>query len=229
MEPCIEAVKSHVANFVASLATPRQQQWDVRLDFVAHRAGGSTSSGTRVWHRSAKSEDLIASLYGAQSGALFLSSIDEFKAAVSQISASGNESNLIALDCCLDFPWRPASSCHRVVILLSDEPVEGGCAVDLQLQAVPRLLAKLQDLRVMLFIVAPDSQGFMQLSGAQRSEYTVVDSGDGLASANLGEVLSFIGKSVSKSQGQGGQAPPADRALFGQTNWTRSAGGWYAL
>ena len=52
----------------------------------------------------------------------------------------------------------------------------------------------------MLFIVAPQSLAFQELSAVERSEYTVVESGDGLASANLGDVLGFIGKSVSKSR-----------------------------
>lgn len=226
MKPCIEAVKTHVVSFVEALASDGQRAWDVRLDFVAYRAGQD-----RVWLRSARSADLVAGLYRDQASDLFVGQVEDFRRALALLDAEGDEASLIALDCSLDFPWRPRRTCHRVVILLTDEPLEGGCAVSKQTAAIPALIGKIQSLGVMLFMVAPQSPAFEAISAVDKSEYHVVEAtGDGLTTVDFAEVLSYIGKSVSKSQGAGaGMEASVARGLFGQQAWRALSGGWFLM
>lgn len=75
----------------------------------------------------------------------------------------------------------------------------------------------------MLFIVAPDSPVFDELSTVDKAEYEVVDSRqDGLAKVDFAKVLMYIGKSVSVSTLQQSVTanPTVKRAIFGQDEWT---------
>jgi len=91
---------------------------------------------------------------------------------------------------------------------------------------VDRLIEKIQRLRVLLFIVAPESAMFGQLSEAHKSEYEKVDAtGDGLSRVDFHKVLSSIGKSVSVSAQQTVRPAPVERGLFGQARWGRTDAG----
>jgi hypothetical protein len=214
MEPCIEGVKAHIGDFVEGLGTSSQVRWDLRLDFVAH------SAGERLFQaRTAFEADAVAALYGAPQPRLFTPDVRAFRDALSTVRAEGNEASLVALDCCLDFPWRPAAGCHRVVVLMTDEPFEGGTMLAEQEAKLDALVDKLQRLRVILHLVGPPSEVFDRLAAAPRSEYQAVEAGGtGLANVDFKEVLSAIGKSVSASALQAGSAS-APRGLFGQAAW----------
>jgi 2-hydroxychromene-2-carboxylate isomerase len=223
MQPCIEGVRTHVSDFVTALTAARQGvEWDLRLDFVAHHASEGTNNGA-VFAASSVGTDpggLWNALYGQSPGRLFTKALPEFRDALQKVEVAGNEAPLIALDFALDFPWRDAKTCHRVVIMLTDEAAESGVAVELQSAAITQLQEKIQDLRVMLFLVGPDSQIFNRLAEVNRSEYEVVPgNGDGLARVDFGKVLAYIGKSVSVSNLQATSAPAVKRGLFGQPGW----------
>jgi hypothetical protein len=201
-------------------------KWDWRLDFVAHRAG-IIPGGAMFVQRSLYNEELLTSLYlskGQSGGRYFTADLEEFKGGLATIEVSGDEASLVALDSCLDFPWRPAATCHRVVIFLTDEPAEDGVMVDAQRAAVPDMIQKIQQLKVLLFVVGPDSEIFNQLAQVNKSEYEVVDGvGDGLSRVDFRKLLSAIGKSVSVSTLQSQKDETPERGLFGQATWGQTS------
>lgn len=218
MGPCIEGVKSHIAGFVDGLKGGGQQSWDLRLDYVAHWAGPG------LHMESLNEPNVVAALYQAtssnenQQGAkLFTSDIEEFKRGLTGVKTGANEASLPALDSCLDFPWRPAGECHRVVVFMTDEPTSGGDQVEKQSSRLPALMQKIMDLRVMLFVVGPECPVYEELAEVDKSEYEVIA---GLSSINFSDLLAGIGKSVSVSQtSQQSSEPSVQRELYGQSAW----------
>jgi len=230
MSPCLQGVKDHLTDFVKGLQSKGQMTWDLRVDFVAQNVGQGSQGGVLFNHRSVYHEDLHEALYASQpSGVrLFTTALDDFKANLNRVPCEGDEAMLVALDFALDFPWRPAAQCHRTVILLTDEPCETGAIADEQARQVPALIRKIQDLRVMLFLVAPDSPAYQKLAEADKSEYEVIaERQNGLATVDFGKVLQHIGKSVSAASLQAaGPGTKAARGLFGQTTWKPGTGGF---
>jgi hypothetical protein len=222
MEPCLAGVRAHLADFVAGLHTDDQRHWDLRFDYVAH---SSSENIFRMESLYTRNMGLCEALYGGkQGGRLFTSDPEELKRGLNQLSTGGDEAPLVALDCCLDFPWRPPGQCHRVVILMTDEPFEQGSAIAEQRAGLPQLVDKVQALRVMLFLVAPESEVFNQIGSIDRATYeAVARQGDGLAQIDFGRVLSGIGRSVSVSSLQQTKLPAVQRGLFGQAAWKTTA------
>lgn len=220
MRPCIDGVRTHIGAFVEGLKKGLQTRWDMRFDFVAH-ATAKGAGGYALNCRSAFHEDLHAALYlGSQTPPrLFTDDSEEFKRKLGEVTCRGDEASLIALDFALDFPWRSAAKCHRVVIFLTDEPLETGVAIPLQVAQIPRLIEKIQKLRVMLFMVAPDSPQYHELASVDKSEYEIADKGGGLARIDFAKVLAYMGKSVSAASLQAGDTPMVERGLFGQASW----------
>jgi hypothetical protein len=220
MEPCFDAVRKHVVDFVEGLKSDSQLVWDVRFDFVSHatsRAGRQTVFRLRSLYEG----NLQAALYGANGsgGRFFTSDLSEFRSAIAGLVAKGDETNFIALDFCLDLPWRITPDCHRIVVVLTDEPLETGLEVVDQRAKVKDLIEKVHGLGVKLFLVGPESPGYDELSMANGSEYEVVSRDKGLASADFGRLLRQIGKSVSASRAQAVRSG-VQRALFGQDRWS---------
>jgi hypothetical protein len=229
MQPALDGVRAHLGDFVAGLKSSAQGTWDVRFDFLAYRAS-DVQDGAIFSHDSLRLSglDLIQKLYATTPQTtlakdFFTTNIDEFKTSLARIKPSGDEAPLVALDTALDFPWRESANCHRVVILMTDEPFETGACMDFQKQQLPQLIQKIQDLRVMLFLVAPQSAVFDQLAAVDKSEYQVIDNntGDGLRSVNFNKVLMQIGKSVSVSlQTSTMEKKAIPRGLYRQHEWT---------
>ena len=170
--------------------------------------------------RSLFNDPLLPALYSGSQGRFFTSEVREFQRALGEITTGHNESPLVALDCALDFSWRPRRQTHRIVVFLTDEPVEGGNRQEDSMRLAPQIIEKLHTLKVMLFLVAPDSAGFEEISSADKSEWEVVAGGDGLGSVDFQKLLTAIAKSISRSQTPLGAPPPtARRALFGQDRW----------
>ena len=226
MRPCIDGVRAHVADFVVGLKSNPQITWDLRFDFVAHSAG-TRQDGVAFYQRSLFNPVLIPALYGggSQAARFFTADVEEFRRGLQEVNVMGDEASLIALDSCLDFPWRDATACHRAVIFMTDEKFETGVICDEQRAQLPALQKKIQSLKVMLFIVAPESAAYNELAAVDRSEYeTVGRQNTGLADVNFREVLAYIGKSVSVSTLQGTKAEPVTRGLFGQASWSKTTG-----
>ena len=146
MRPCFEGVRRHLNDFVRGLAAGGQQQeFDVRVDFLAHSCGqnGPFQASSLRYHDGLS---LIRALYEPQGGTgFFTSDLPEIERALAGVQVAGDEAPLVAIDVALDYPWRPRNKCHRAMIYLTDEPFESGTgvydAVTLQHQ-----LAKIPDI-----------------------------------------------------------------------------------
>lgn len=225
MRPCIDALRKHIVDFLSGLKSPNQPDWDLRLDFVAHRAG--EADGSFLFElQSLYNDDLIHVLYWEDretrsQGRFFTSDLNEFARGLDVVEVHGDEAPLVALDACLDFPWRDAMNCHRVIIMLTDEPFETGVAQAFQKAKLAALIDKIQKLGVMFFLVAPNSEVFTSLSAVDRSAYEEIEAvGDGLTRIKFGEVLRYIGKSVSVSNFQWPRGSQhVERGLYGQIDW----------
>ena len=202
--------------------TGGQSTWDVRFEFIAH----SASSNGVVRHNSVFNDGAVDALYGEGQAKFFTDSVDVFSRRLAAIEMVGDEAPLIALDVALDMPWRDASKCHRVVILLTDEPFEDGVFVADQVAKLPQIIKKIQDLKVLLFIVAPESSTYDQLSQVDKSEYEVLASkNDGMQNVDFTKLLGAIGKSVSVSNLQETRPPVVERGVFGQASWGATSEG----
>lgn len=227
MAPLFDALRANLGRFVEGLRSAGQSSVDLRVDFVSHttsRLGDETVVRARSIHEHMLVDALYAPTAGSMQEAmprLFTADLERFRSALAELTPVGDETNLVALDLCLDFPWRPADRCHRVVVLLTDEPLETGLLVDEQREHIRDLIEKIHALGVLLFIVGPQSVSYDALAAANRSTYDVVPDGGGLASVELGKVLNSIGRSVSASRASTGQRT-ARRALFGQDRWQES-------
>jgi hypothetical protein len=225
MAPCIDRVRRNVGTFLDALAGDTNRKIDCRIDFLAHSCD---ETGTLVRSTSLRRNgaELVAALYGQKPdpGAFFSTDPGEVRAGLRDVTAYGDEAMLVALDLCLDFPWRPRGQCHRVVTVLTDEPLEANAAAQSHKRMIGSVIDKIHALGVMLFLVGPASPGFDELAEADKSQYQRVGQAhDGLGSLDFARVLAHIGKSVSVATAlQGGPERGVKRALFGQDTWTAS-------
>jgi hypothetical protein len=157
MRPCIDGVREHLGDFIRGLETGTQQRMDYRLDFLAHccdSSGGPFSISTLR----NSGVGVVTALYKpGRPESFFTTDPDELSSGLRKVQVAGDEATLVALDFALDFPWRERRSCHRVIIALTDEPLETGALVAEQRAKVSALIDKIQALGVMLFIVGPES------------------------------------------------------------------------
>lgn len=215
MSPCIDALRANLDGFLACFQNVANESWDVRLDFVAHNTG----AGVNGWHGSVFEPDLHAAFYRGSQARFFTSDPKEVQKGLRGLSTSGNERSLVALDFALDAPWRDARIARRIVIFLTDEPHETSCRPTEDEQKIPELIAKIHGLKVMLFLVAPDSTGYEQLASADKADWERVPDGDGLGSVDMSRVLRQIAKSITASQTPLGAGPSVKRGIFGQAGW----------
>lgn len=217
MTPCIKAVCKHINDLVKGLCAGGQSAWDVRFDYLAFSdyAGSHFYKSTYL-----DAGGIINAIYGKRDESKFFTSdFRTFQKSLNQVDTYICQQHLHALDLACDFPWRPSSSCHRVIILLTDDSPDEGCDRPM----MDKLINKLMEKRIKLFIVAPAAEEYYYLAQADRSEYN--DSVPHLdltpQSIDFSKMLETIGKSVSVSQFQsGGSNDP--KPLYGQDRW-RSA------
>ena len=224
MAPCIDAVRKNLDAFLDALGGDLNRKIDCRLDFLAHSCDEAGELMRSISLRKNGAE-LVQALYGQspQPAAFFTTDRDTLRAALREIAVYGDEAMLIALDMALDFPWRPQAGCHRVVVLLTDEPLEANAIWQTQQRKLDALIDKIQRLGVKLYIVGPNSKGLETLAEADKCLYQKsAQSHDGLGAIDFNKVLGQIGKSVSASVLQGRPEAGVKRALFGQDEWVAS-------
>jgi len=222
MKRAIDAVRHSLGSFLGGLTSCGQSTWDIRLDFVSHHA--TDAKKVFLFHQSSLfNQDLLKALYerDALRDRFFTRDLSVFKDALNRLECRRNEASLVALDFCIDFPWRDSVSCHRVVVLISDEPVEHGIAVQWQRDVLPAVSKKICALEIALFIIAPESQLFMELAAVPRCEfYPAEKEGDGLSGMDFQKLMEMIGKSISQRSLQASREN-AISALFGQNKWRK--------
>lgn len=227
MAPCIDGVRRNIGAFLDALAGDTNRKIDCRLDFLAHSCD-ETGNLVRSTSLRKNGAELVAALYGQKPdpGAFFTTDAGEVRRGLSEVTAYGDEAMLVALDLCLDFPWRPRAGCHRVVTLLTDEPLEANADFQNQKRMIGAAIDKIHALGVMLFLVGPASAGFDELAEADKSQYQRVGQAhDGLGSLDFARVLAHIGKSVSVATAlQAGPERGVKRALFRQDTWIATQG-----
>jgi hypothetical protein len=224
MAPCIDAVRKNLDVFLAALAGDANRKIECRIDFLAHCCG-EDGGLVRSVSLNKSGVDLITALYGqaAKPDAFFTTDRDAVGRALQRIDVYGDEAMLIALDMALDFPWRPQAGCHRVVVMLTDEPLEANAIWPMQQAKLDAIIDKVQKLGVRLYVVGPASPGLDTLAEADKCIYQKSSqSHDGLGSIDFSKVLQQIGKSVSVSILQGRPDVGVRRALFGQDEWVAS-------
>ena len=224
MAPCIDGVRKNLDAFLEALAGDANRKIDCRMDFLVHSCG---EDGGLVRSMSLRKSgaDLITALYGQSPTpeAFFTTDREAIRRALKDVSVYGDEAMLIALDMALDYPWRPQAGCHRVVVMLTDEPLEANAVWPAQQAKLDAVIDKIQRLGVKLYIVGPASPGLDTLAEADKCIYQKSSqSHDGLGSIDFSKVLQQIGKSVSASVLQGRPEAGVRRALFGQEEWVAS-------
>jgi hypothetical protein len=224
MAPCIDGVRRNIGAFLDGLVGDRNRNLDCRLDYLAHSCD-ETGNLVRSSSLRLAGLELIEALYGQKPApeGFFTTDASELRAGLNNVGAFGDESMLVALDICLDYPWRPRESCHRVVALLTDEPLEANADAKAQQKMIGPLIDKIHALGVMLFLVGPRSPGFNELAEADKSQFQqVAQAHDGLATMDFARVLAHIGKSVSVAALQATPDRLVKRALFRQDTWVGS-------
>jgi|SRR5579883_379886 len=224
MAPCIDGLRKSLDVFLDALAGDANRKIDCRLDFLAHSCD---ESGDLVRSKSLNLSgiDLVQALYGQSPNpsAFFTTDREAIRRSLRNVDVYGDEAMLMALDMALDFPWRPQAGCHRVVVMLTDEPLEANALWRMQQANLDALIDKIQKLGVKLYLVGPESPGLDTLSEADKCLYQkVTQTYDGLGSLDFNKVLGQIGKSVSVSVLQGRPEAGVKRALFGQDQWIAS-------
>lgn len=232
MQPCFDAVRNNVEKLIEGLQTDANVNWDIRFDLLAFHdsveKGGFFHAGGEVhFYRSVNCGpvELVENIYKTRNAApFFTKDLSKLKAAMQETPMEGEEMQLLALDIAMDFPWRDSANCHRVVILLTDEPVETGIQIERQVEQIERMKQKLQEKKIKLFIIAPESDAFFKMAEADRCEYTDLEaSQDGLRTVDFSKMLATIGRSVSVSQSYDGAKTDPDPS-FDQLEWTATSG-----
>ena len=237
MKPCFDALMAHLNDLVNSLKGDGEE-WDLRFDFISQSVAQSQKDPrTRIFqHHSVLTSDVLTALYCTprneneeeDNRPFFTADRRKFLDALSKIDCKGDEAMLVALDTAIDFPWRHSAVCHRVVIFLTDEPCETN--VDNGTKYTKKLddmISKIQDRRIMLFIVAPESDAYDKLSEANLCEYKVIDSSnDGFRKVDFSKIMEFIGRSVSVADVTASISDTSYRALYDQDKWGSSSDGY---
>ena len=228
MEPTFAGVRDHVFELLESLKSDLQNTWDVRFDFLAYNTayncGGKAGMTFKTVGKS--NMEVIDGIYrsscdanGGSSSGFFTKDLDQFKAALGTVECEGDETSAVALDMAADFPFRDATTCHRVIILLTDEQLETGNAEQETSTKLMDLARKLQDRRIALYMITPQSEAYDTLSQIDKCEWTVVDdTSNGLRTVDFGKLMQSIGKSVSVSQ-TSTSASIDPKPIFNELSW----------
>ena len=229
MSPTFEGVRNHVFELLDSMRADLQRSWDVRFDFLAYKTAYDCDGKAGMVFDTIKKKNMevIDGLYrssvdanGGSSSGFFTSDVNVFRTALQRVECDGDETSAPAIDMAADFPFRDASTCHRVVILFTDERMEDGTSVQESNSKLAALATKLQDRGIMLYMVTPRSDMYDTLSQIDKCEWIVVgDDSNGLADVDFSKVMQTIGKSVSVSQTRKGAAA-GPRPLFNEAGWT---------
>lgn len=229
MRPAIDGVRKNIEKLVKSLnQTGGQMVWDVRFDYLAYSV--TDMGNMRLETMNCRGPEVINEVYNGASAnqqtsnKLFTRDIAQFCDALNNVHIQGDEATLPAIDIAADFPFRDAATCHRVIVLLTDEPIEDGVYVSSTTAKLMDLAQKLQSKKIALYMTTPDCQHFDTLSQVDKCEWNV-DSSSGLSGVDFTKLMESIGKSVSMSQTNGNsKKDDRPKPLYNENKWTDGVG-----
>ncbi len=233
MSPTFEGVRSHVFELLDSLKADPQYSWDVRFDFLAYNTAYNCRgrAGMTFGTVGKKNIEVLDGLYrsscdanGGSSSGFFTKDLNAFRSALQEWECRGDETSAPAIDMAADFPFRDATTCHRVIILFTDERMEDGTDVHGSTRKLTELAHKIQDRRIALYMITPQSDMYDILSQIDKCEWTVVnDASNGLSTVDFSKLMQSIGKSVSVSQ-TSACSSIGPKPLFNEDTWSSHDG-----
>lgn len=230
MRPCFEGLANNLQQVVNPLQTLGLK---VRLGFIAMRVGNSNGGGGVFRSASMKCSLNSFPLIASGDQGLFTEDNALFSSKMRALELGGDESQLLALDCALDFPFGPMVNTRRVVAMFSDETIEdgfSGAAVAGKTPAIviPAIVTKIMARRIQLFAALPSSPALEALGSADCAQIEPVQGGEGLASVNFSKLFGQMAKSISCASLQAG-TENYQKGLFGQYEWGTGTGDFTGL
>lgn len=228
MEPSFDGVRNHVFKLLDELDSDLQRSWDVRFDFLAYQTAYCNCGkvGMSFYTVNQKNFGILKALYhqgdldaNEVGDQFFTTDLELFRKRLGKITCEGDETTAVALDMAADFPFRDASTCHRVVILLTDEALDTGTSVEQSNEKLMELAQKFQERRIALYMITPQCDAYDTLSQIDKCEWTIVDDGNtGLRNVDFAKLMQSIGKSVSVSQTTMGKSIDP-KPLYHEDQW----------
>lgn len=185
MSPYIEFVKNNVIDFVNSLK--KEDNVDARLGFICQ-----------------DDDEFFIKKIGDNP--------EEFAKALSNIKTGGNEFTLPALDWCLDMLIEVERKSHKIVVVLTDEPLRTGHDPEFQRSKINELRDKIEALKFNVLYFGEDCEEYKSFfTSLSKGFYAAVDY-NSIANSPMQmlEVLQAMKKTISQtSQGKYMQERPA--------------------
>ena len=212
MRPCFEGLANNLQQVVNPLQTLGLK---VRLGFIAMRVGNATGGGGVIATASINSASDPIALIASGDPGLFTEDNALFSSKMRALELGGDEHQLLALDCALDFPFGPMVNTRRVVAMFSDEKIEDGFSGAAVVEKIPAIVTKIMARRIQFFAALPSSPALEALGSADCAQIEPVQGGEGLASVNFSKLLGQMAKSISCASLQAGPEN-YQKGLFGQ-------------
>ena len=212
MRPCFEGLANNLQQVVNPLQTLGLK---VRLGFIAMRVGNATGGGGVIATASINSASDPIALIASGDPGLFTEDNALFSSKMRALELGGDEHQLLALDCALDFPFGPMVNTRRVVAMFSDETIEDGFSGAADVEKIPAIVTKIMARRIQFFAALPSSPALEALGSADCAQIEPVQGGEGLANVNFSKLLGQMAKSISCASLQAGPEN-YQKGLFGQ-------------
>ena len=212
MRPCFEGLANNLQQVVNPLQTLGLK---VRLGFIAMRVGNATGGGGVIATASINSASDPIALIASGDPGLFTEDNALFSSKMRALELGGDEHQLLALDCALDFPFGPMVNTRRVVAMFSDEKIEDGFSGAAVVEKIPAIVTKIMARRIQFFAALPSSPALEALGSADCAQIEPVQGGEGLASVNFSKLLGQMAKSISCASLQAGPEN-YQKGVFGQ-------------
>jgi len=212
MRPCFEGLANNLQQVVNPLQTLGLK---VRLGFIAMRVGNATGGGGVFGSASMKCSLNSFPLIASGDQGLFTEDNALFSSKMRALELGGDEHQLLALDCALDFPFGPMVNTRRVVAMFSDETIEDGFLGAAVVEKIPAIVTKIMARRIQFFAALPSSPALEALGSADCAQIEPVQGGEGLANVNFSKLLGQMAKSISCASLQAGPEN-YQKGLFGQ-------------
>lgn len=209
MRPFLDSLKVRLREFLQQFRD--DGTWSLRLGLLAHNA--HLDNGRWVYRNMCINGDgpeNMRILYGNDDDAktsLFTQSgdglvdVEGFCERLDRIDCSGEKNSLLALDCAVDFPFRPlhstccdparpgttmVDSTYPMVMMFTNDKFESGVLkdvpIDRTLALLERVMGKIVKRHITLYLFAPDSTATDMISEFERTWLITPNQVDGVES-----------------------------------------------